>query len=193
MPPVLTAKRNAQIDLGNRIAKFGKRMVACSCYEKAGRADQYIGMPTGPISRRCSECSYQGRTYDFGSRNKIPEQSDWDSLDEEIRKIDQEMAEAAAKIARLNTQKAFLKDRERKMYEAGYNSLDELNKHEERERLEKEQAERAEQAPQASSSSEVDPSIFELPPMSDSELAAWLEAEGSFGGISPNPVGSSGS
>jgi hypothetical protein len=76
----------------------------------------------------------------------MPEQSDWDSLDKEIRKIDQEMAKAAAKIVRLNTQKAFLKDRERKIYEAGYNSLDELNKHEERERLEKEQAERAEQA-----------------------------------------------
>jgi hypothetical protein len=33
----------------------------------------------------------------------------------------------------------------------------------------------------------------ELPPIDDSELAAWLEAEGSFGGISPGPVGSLGS
>ncbi|PQE29376.1 hypothetical protein CJF32_00003116 [Rutstroemia sp. NJR-2017a WRK4] len=73
-------------------------------------------------------------------------------------------------------------------------TIEELEAFKEKERLERERAE-AEQAGQAraSSSSEVDPSIFELPPMSDSELAAWLEAEGSFGGTSPNLVGSSGS
>jgi hypothetical protein len=68
-----------------------------------------------------------------------------------------------------------------------------LEAFEEEERLEKERAERAVEAPQASSSSEVDPSIFELPPISDSELAAWMEAVGSVDGISPNPVGNSGS
>jgi hypothetical protein len=114
-------------------------------------------------------------------------------LDKEIQKIDQEIAKATTKIVCLNTQKAFLKDRERKIYKVGYNSLDELNKYKERERLEKEQAERAKQAPQASSSSKIDPSIFELPLISNSELATWLEAESSFGGISPNPIGSSGS
>jgi hypothetical protein len=79
------------------------------------------------------------------------------------------------------------------MIQVGLNSLDELDKLEERERLEKERAEQAEQAPQVSSSSEVDPSIFELPPISDSELAAWMEAIGSIDGISPSLIGSSGS
>jgi hypothetical protein len=67
-----------------------------------------------------------------------------------------------------------------------------LEAFEEKERLERERAEQAGQASQVASSSEVDSSIFELPPMSDSELAAWLEAEGSLNGISPNLVGSSG-
>jgi hypothetical protein len=42
------------------------------------------------------------------------------------------------KIVYLNTQKTFLKDRERRIYKVDYNSLDELNKYKERKRLEKE-------------------------------------------------------
>jgi hypothetical protein len=81
----------------------------------------------------------------------------------------------------------------KKIIQAGLNSLDKLDKLEERERLEKEQTKQAEQAPQASNSSEIDLSIFELLLISDSELAAWIEAKGSFGGISPNQLGSSSS
>jgi hypothetical protein len=175
-------------------------MVACSRCERAGRSDQCIGMPTGLPNRRCAECSRQGKTCDFVSRNRMPELSDWDSIDRQRERLKSEeeaaiavSQEAMAKVLRLRKQQRFLDERERKMIEAGMNSLDELDKLEERERLEKERAEPAEQAPPEPSSSEVDPSIFELPPMSDAELSAWLAAEGSSGGIPPDLVGSSNS
>jgi hypothetical protein len=55
------------------------------------------------------------------------------------------------------------------MIEAGLSSLDELDTTKEKERLEKEQAEQA--SPEANPS-EVNLSIFELLPISDSKLSA---------------------
>jgi hypothetical protein len=197
--PADRTQRTKQIELGNRIERLGQKMVACSRCERAGRSDNCIGMPSGLPNRRCAECSRQGKTCDFVSRNRMPELSDWDSIDRQREQLREEeekaiaaSQEAMAKILRLRKQQRFLDEREKKMIQSGLNSLDELDKLEERERLEKEQVEQADRAPQLSSS-RVDPSIFELPPMSDSELAAWLEAEGSFGGISPSQIGSSSS
>jgi hypothetical protein len=79
------------------------------------------------------------------------------------------------------------------MIQTGLNLLDKLDKLEEKEKLEKKQTKQTKQAPQASSSSEVDPSIFELPPINNSELTTWIEAMGSVNGISPSLVDSSGS
>jgi hypothetical protein len=198
--PALYTQRTKQIELGNRIERLGQKMVAYSRCEKAGRSDNCIGMAAGLPNHRCTECSRQGKTYDFVSRNRMPELSDWDSIDSQHERLKhkEEAAiaasqEAIARILRLQKQQRFLDKQEKKIIQAGLNSLDELDKLEERERLEKEQAEQAEQAPQTSSSSEVDPSIFELPPISDSKLATWIEAMGSVDRISLSLVGSSGS
>jgi hypothetical protein len=75
----------------------------------------------------------------------MPELSDWDSIDSQRKclKREEEVAiaasqEAIARILRLRKQQRFLDEQEKKMIQAGLNSLDELDKLEERERLEKE-------------------------------------------------------
>ncbi|PQE30339.1 hypothetical protein CJF32_00008237 [Rutstroemia sp. NJR-2017a WRK4] len=188
-----------QILLGNKIERNGVEMAPCSRCERVKRRCVVLPSTDGDsASKRCAECARQGRSScDYVERNRMPSVSDWTSLDRQLAKLDEEeeraiavSQEAMAKILRLRKEKAFLKARERKMIEAGLGSLDELDAAEEKERLEKEQAE---QAPPEANPSEVDPSIFELPPMSDSELSAWLAAEGSSGGIPPDLVGSSNS
>jgi chromosome segregation ATPase len=115
----------------------------------------------------------------------------------EDEKFRQEEEEAMAKILRLRkqakktrSQLERLRENAGKMLQYDLKTIEELEAFEEKERLEKE---RAEQALRNPSSSGIDPSLFELPLMSDSELAAWMEAVGSVDGISPNLVGSSGS
>jgi hypothetical protein len=145
--PTLYTQRTKQIELGNHIERLKQKIITCSRYKKAGRSDNYIGIAAGLPNRRYTEYSRQGKTYDFVSRNRIPELSDWDSIDSQHKhlKYKKEAAiatsqEAIARILRLQKQQHFLDKQEKKMIQTGLNSLDKLDKLEERERLEKERA-----------------------------------------------------
>jgi hypothetical protein len=121
-------------------------------------------------------------------------------LQKENEKFRLEEEETIAKILRLRiqarkTQSQLDKVRENtgKILQYDLKTIEELEAFEEKKRLEQERTEQAGRASQVASSSEIDPSIFKLPPISDSELATWLEAEGFLNRISPNLVDSSGS
>jgi hypothetical protein len=89
-------------------------------------------------------------------------------LDKEEEQAIATFQETIAKILRLRKEKTFLKVYKRKIIEARLGSLNELDTTKEKERLKKEQVK---QASLEANPSEVNFSIFELPPISDSELS----------------------
>src|SRR4051812_22676700 len=194
MPKEISKSAKSRHTVYLRTQEKGKIMpVKCSrCSEKN------LECRVLPGADRCGECVKsigRGSCDVFGNSA-----SQWESVRREEARLEAEEEAAAlqeqeafARRMRLRKQQKILKEKAGKMLQHDLHTIDALEAFEEKERLERERAEQAERAPQASSSSGVDPSIFELPPMSDSELAAWMEAVGSVDGISPSLVGSSGS
>ncbi|PQE33404.1 hypothetical protein CJF32_00006702 [Rutstroemia sp. NJR-2017a WRK4] len=117
----------------------------------------------------------------------------WARVDSEERRLQKENEKFRLEARKTQSQLDKVRENAGKMLQYDLKTIEELEAFEEKERLERERAEQAERASQVASSSGVDPSIFELPPMSDSELAAWMEAVGSVDGISLSLMGSSGS
>jgi hypothetical protein len=178
-------------------------MAPCSRCERNG-----LECRTLPESKRCGECVKSGyMKCDVSGLSP----HEWDLLTQEEARLEAEeeaaaVAEQEAFRRRMDIRKRQKELRERgsEMLRRGLRTLDELDAVEERERLEKErerialvgQGQGVVASIVAASSAVGFPSSaasFELPPMSDSELAAWWAAEGSPGGTSPNPLGSSGS
>jgi hypothetical protein len=151
-----------------------------------------------PDSDQCGECARStGRASCDVYGNSA---SSWESVRREEARLEaeeeaaaQQEQEAFARRMRLRKQQKVLKEKAGKMLQHDLHTIDALEEFEEKERLEKERAEQAAQAAPTASSSEVDPSLFELPPMSDSELAVWLANEDFSGGNLPSPLDSSGS
>jgi hypothetical protein len=187
MPKEISKSAKSRLNIYYRALEKGKIMpVKCSRCSSKNLECRVL-----PGAERCGECikSVGRDSCDvFGASA-----ASWTAVQREEARLEAEEEEAMAKILRLRKQQRKLKEKAGKMLQHDLHTIDALEEFEEKERLEKERAEQAEQASQASTSVAVDLSSFELPPMSDSEMAAWLEAEGSFGGISPNQLGSSSS
>ncbi|KAF7867237.1 hypothetical protein EAF04_005320 [Stromatinia cepivora] len=165
MPPVRTAKStNNRVLLYQRIKESGLIMSPCSRCAARGLECRVL-----EDSRRCGECiraNGSGKCDVFG-----PSASDWEALDREERRIEQELREALSKQLRLLTQQRSLRSRAGEMLRRGLKTLDELDEAEEKERLEKERMEKeksdsALSAPAEASSNvldDFDPSSFLSP------------------------------
>jgi hypothetical protein len=208
MPKEISKATKSRYNAYFRSLKEGKIMpVKCSRCVSKGLECRVL-----PGSERCGECvkSIGRDTCDVYGVSR----SQWLSIEREEARLEaaEEAAvqeeeafalaeqeaytkrqEALARRMRLRKQQKVLKEKAGKMLQHDLHTIEALEEFEEKERLEKERAEQAEQASQASTSVAVDLSSFELPPMSDSEMAAWWAAEGSFDGISPSQLGSSSS
>jgi len=118
-------------------------------------------------SARCNECVRRGSRCDTAG----PSLSDWESLDRQQERLDQEEEEAMAKILRLRKQKALLRKRGKEMLRRGLKTLDEFDE------LEREKQE----ASAPSSSVESDPTVSFVPTsdvlsLSTSEWDQWLQS-----------------
>jgi hypothetical protein len=138
--------------LALNIEAIGFQMPSCSTCERSGRkcivADEK--------SSRCSECVRQGKACDVAG----PSMSDWDALDRQEEKLDQEEEEAHMKIIRIKKQKKLLRARRKEMVRRGLRTLDELDaaerkETEQKEREEAEQLALAQTIPLPSSGDEV--------------------------------------
>jgi hypothetical protein len=129
-------KSKQQHALADRIQRIGIEMPSCSRCEKRG-----LKCLVAPDTSRCGECV----------RSKVkcdvlgPSSADWerfnaeeDRLNDEEAKTTAVLAEAAAKLARLQQQKKSLRTRARDMLCRGVKTLDELDELEAREREEQE-------------------------------------------------------
>ncbi|XMA08905.1 hypothetical protein WAI453_001696 [Rhynchosporium graminicola] len=96
----------------------------------------------------------------------MPVASEWESLDSQIEKLEDEedsaVAEFYARIARLKKQKRFLYERRQKMITTGLNSIAELDTLKALEKEEKEKQER-EGAPKDAELAGAEPSSTDVP------------------------------
>jgi len=191
-------KRKERLRLARLVESRGFEMSSCSLCERQGRKC----IVSSSDSSRCAECIRQGRKCDV----RGPVESDWDSLDRQKARLDEEeeraisvSQEAMAKILRLRKQKRFLLKRESEMLRRGLRTLDELVEAEEKERLEKEKIEKErveeETANVDAAPTPIDSSSFDffdpsLPELSEADLEALLAGVGTSGGM---PVVSQGS
>jgi hypothetical protein len=131
-----TYKIKERLALADRITLFGIEMPSCSRCEK--RALRCV---VSDDSSRCSECVRSGTRCDVQG----PSAEDWtrvgaeeDRLNDEEAKTTAILAEAAAKLARLQKQKKSLRLRAREMLRRGARTLDELDEIEKKDEVERE-------------------------------------------------------
>lgn len=132
-----------------RIDRSGIEMSPCTRCENARVTRRCVAVKDGA---KCSECTRQGKTCDVIEKNRMPSFSDWESLDRQRQRLDEEeeeaiskSQEAMAKILRLRKQKRFLAEREQEMLRRGLSTLNELDEAEEKEK-EEEEKRKAEEA-----------------------------------------------
>jgi len=127
-------KKSEQVKLATAIESMGFEAIgACSLCERQGRK---CILSEEADSTRCAECVRQGKGHcDAGG----PSSADWDALERQEEKIDEEEEMAMAKILRLRKMKARLRQRKREMIRRGLRTLDELEAEEEKERKQAEQ------------------------------------------------------
>ena len=148
-------KKRERLNLACEIEERGVRMDPCSyCREEKRRC---ILDRDNPKHTRCSECVRMKKACDAVKplieswESEVPRVSDWESLDRQMEKLDEQEDEALtklrlqqeetmAKLSRLRKQKGFLKARRAKMRARGLQYLDELDALEEKERKEAEEA-----------------------------------------------------
>ena len=129
-----------------------------------------------PQHTRCSECVRAKKACDAVKplveswELEVSRVSDWETLDKQMEKLDEQEEEAMAKILRLRKQKGFLKARRAEMRARGLRYLDELDALEEKERKEAEEVAKEvtdEVAPSGPSSQPVfffdDPNLSPFP------------------------------
>jgi len=118
-------------------------MIPCSYCEKHDKK-----CVVAEESKKCSECVSKGRKCDVVG----PSPRDWQSLEAEERRLEEEalrsaarIAEESARLTRLHKQQKQLRSRAKDMLRRGLKTLDELDEAERKEREEQERV-RAEQA-----------------------------------------------
>ncbi|KAG9239886.1 hypothetical protein BJ878DRAFT_8371 [Calycina marina] len=162
-------------------------MAPCSRGEKEG--DDIAKLCTSPRDKklnRCGRCAAMNKACDVRDMNRMPSVQDWEVIDADISRMQQQEEEAIAKILRLRKQQRLLLDKKQRMIAAGLNSMDELDALEAAEKSENERAEREAQeqreaaavtrveGPSATSGSasldfdkyglELDPAVLEMAP-----------------------------
>src|SRR5690242_15755430 len=141
MPPERSTPRVDHIALGKEIQITGKKMAPCTRCANSGKL---CIAPRDKKLNRCGRCTQMGRTCDVREMNRMPTVFDWESIDAQIEKLNDQKDEAMAKILRLNKQEKLLRERKQKMIAAGLNSMDELDALEALEAKEKEEREKRE-------------------------------------------------
>ena len=167
-------KKRERLTLSCEIEERGIRMDPCSyCREEKRKC---ILDRDNPQHTRCSECVRAKKACDAVKplmeswESEVPRVSDWETLDKQMEKLDEQEEEAMAKILRLRKQKGFLKARRAEMRARGLRYLDELDALEEKERKEAEEVAKEvtdEVAPSGPSSQPVfffdDPNLSPFP------------------------------
>ena len=178
MPVVRSRKYRERLALGNRINSLGVEMTSCSFCER-NRLSCFIAEGSG----RCGECASHGQKCDVHG----PSLGDWESLEREELRLQQETEETTAKLLRLQKQQKSFRKRAWEMLRRGLKTMDELDEAEEKERQEKENSERASR--EAATTVPTEPSDpFALDPSLVLDQAFWVEM--GFGdGIPPASQG----
>jgi len=140
MTAELNRKQLALYALADRINRTGIEMLACT---HCTRSDK-LCIVAPAESKRCSECVRLKRKCDVNRDEDSvtgPSPGDWrklaeaeDRLENETEKAETEMAELAARLARLRKQRKLLKRRGGEMLRRGMKSIEELERLEETER-----------------------------------------------------------
>jgi len=139
-------KLKERLALAQRITATGIEMPPCSRCEK-----KELKCVVSDDSRRCGECVRTNARCDAGG----PSTSEWEKLEREERRLQEEEEEAMAKILRLRKQQRLFRSRAKDMLRRGLKTMDELDEAEEKERAAAEQA--ARQGGEVNASSEVPP------------------------------------
>ena len=122
-------KIKERLALAQRILTTGVEMPSCGrCEKKQSKC------VISDASKRCSECVRTNARCDAGG----PSASDWEKLEREERRLQEEEEEAMAKILRLRKQQRLFRSRAKDMLQRGLKTMDELDEAEERERKEAE-------------------------------------------------------
>lgn len=176
-------KIKERLALAQRILTTGIEMPPCSRCEK-----KHTKCVVSDDSKRCSECIRVNARCDAGG----PSASDWDKLEREERRLQEEEEEAMAKILRLRKQQRLFRSRAKDMLRRGLKTMDELDEAEERERKEAEAKEALPHSPPPTVSGgavldpELDFSTFDHAALSPSYWPSW----GVDGGTPPATLGS---
>jgi len=197
-------KHNERIQLYLQIERLGIEMAPCTRCENSKKGSKCLALPeSSRDSGRCSECARVGKTCDYRAKNKMPSVSDWESFGRKRQRLRDEEEEAMAKILRLRKQQRFLDEQEKKMVQAGLNSLDELDAQEAREKEEAEKKKRSSEDGQlrelmatgAPSNSNPDPSFgpIDVDPLllADFDPSDPMWATLGFGGGTPTTTAGS--
>lgn len=124
-------KIKERLSLSQRISTTGVEMPPCGhCQKKQTKCI------ISDASKRCSECVRTNARCDAGG----PSASDWEKLEREERRLQEEEEEAMAKILRLRKHQRLFRSRAKDMLRRGLKTMDELDEAEERERKEAEAA-----------------------------------------------------
>jgi hypothetical protein len=143
-----TRKGKERDSLSQRVELHGVVMLPCSYC-----AQNDLNCIGSDDSSRCSNCISAKRKCDLAPFT--PKQ--WEDLEKEERRLQQQEEEAMAKILRLRRQQRRLKTKAKDMLRRGLKTMDELDEVKERERLE---ALPAQNQSQPQQSTDYDPSDF---------------------------------
>jgi hypothetical protein len=134
-------KIKERLALAQRITATSIEMPPCDRCEKKQKSGEKIKCIVSDNSRRCSECVRTNARCDAGG----PSASEWEKLEREERRLQEEEEEAMAKILRLRKQQRLFRSRAKDMLRRGLQTMDELDEVEERERQEQKAGESTQQ------------------------------------------------
>ena len=106
--------------------------IPCTQCAKAKKGHSCILSRTEPNLSRCSNCVRRGRTCD--AKPQMPSKVEWESIDRQKRKLEDEASEAMAKLLRIHKQKRLLEDKEKEMIRRGLRTLKDLDEAEAKDR-----------------------------------------------------------
>jgi len=151
MPSITLTKLRQQHALADKIQRIGVEVPSCSRCEKRG-----LQCLVAPDTSRCGECVRSKQKCDVDG----PSVADWENLEREERRLEEEERETLAKLLRLGTQKRSLRQRAREMMKRGLSSLDELDAVERQEKEAELAKVQATLLPAASDEIPLDPSFL---------------------------------
>lgn len=175
-------KLKERLALSQRISATGFEMPSCSRCEK-----KHTKCIVSDDSKRCSECVRVNARCDAGG----PSISDWDKLEREERRLQEEEEEAMAKILRLRKQQRLFRSRAKDMLRRGLKTMDELDEVEEKERKEAEAKATLLHSPPATVSESVAPDQDFFPNVDPAVFSpSYWPNWGADGGTPPTALGS---